>query len=257
VRYERTVTEPGTAPISERETPFLYYASAAAPITSQLSTYAALTRGLEDSGLAPPSASNRGQLLPAGRTSQVEAGLKYAAGSTSLVAAVFEVEKPYYNIGSDGSYTWLGTERHPGVELSLNTQPLAGLTLVAGAVFMAPVVDLASSAQGAGTWPVPQPRHILQLAADYKVSARLSLDATVTEQGTTPIRVDDGAFNPAQTLVNIGGRYRFTILGQDATLRVQVQNVTNQRVWFVIDNSGGLAAYPPQHMALAYVSAEF
>jgi iron complex outermembrane receptor protein len=259
VRYDRTVTQPGFAPISDHETPFLYYASAAAPITARLSAYAAVTQGLEDSGLAPPSATNRGQLLPAGRTSQVEGGVKYTVGTSSLVAGVFQVEKPYYNNASDGSYTWLGTERHPGVELSFNAQPLSGLTLVAGAVFMAPVVDLAAGTQGVGTAPVAQPRHLVQLAADYKVPAwpRLSLDATVTEQGAAPIRVDDGAYNPAQTIVNIGGRYRFTILGQDATLRVQVQNVTNQRVWMVIDNSGGLVAYPPQHMALAYVSAEF
>jgi iron complex outermembrane recepter protein len=185
--------------------------------------------------------------------------VKYTVDTTSLVVGVFKVEKPYYNIASDGSYTWLGTERHPGVELSLNAQPLSGLTLVAGAVFMAPVVDLAPGNQGVGTAPVAQPRHIVQLAADYKVPAwpRLSLDATVTEQGAAPIRVDDGAYNPAQTIVNVGGRYTFTVLGQDATLRVQVQNVTNQRVWFVIDNSGGLAVYPPQHMVLAYVSAQF
>jgi iron complex outermembrane receptor protein len=259
VQYERSVEQPGVAAFDEHETPFLYYASAAAPITRELSAYAGLTRGLEDSGLAPASATNRGQLLPAGRTSQAEAGLKYSAGSTSVVAGIFEVEKPYYNIAADGSYAALGTERHPGVELSLTAQPLAGLALVAGAVFMAPVVQLTAGTQGVGTTPVGEPRRLLQLAADYKIPPwpRLSLDATLTEQSAEAVRVDNGAWNPAQTIINVGGRYRFTILGQDATLRAQVQNVTNQRTWFVVDNSGGLVAYPPQHMALAYLSTEF
>jgi iron complex outermembrane recepter protein len=258
VRYDRTVIEPGAAPVASHETPFLYYANAAVPITVHLSGYAALTRGLEDSGLAPASATNRGELLPASRTSQEEAGVRYSAGSTSVVAGLFEVEKPYYNVGSDDSYTLLGSERHPGVELSLNAQPLAGLTLVAGAVFMAPVVKLASGVTGVGTAPVSQPRRIWQLAADYQLPfcARCSLDATVSQFGAVPVRVDDGAHIPSQTIANIGGRYRFGLFGHEATLRVQVQNVTNQRTWSVIDPSGGMVAYPPEHMASVYLSAE-
>lgn len=258
VRYDRTVVQPAAAPVTQHETPFLYYAAGAAPVIGHLSAYAALTRGLEDSGLAPASATNRGQLLPASRTSQEEVGVRYAAGTASLVAAIFEVQKPYYNIGSDGSYTWLGTERHPGFEVSLNAQPLPGLTVVAGAALMSPVVALATPAEGVGTAPVAQPRRILQLAADYKLAIwpRLSLDATATHFGPAPVRVDDGAYIPAQTLVNVGARYRFSVSGHEATLRVAVQNVTNQKSWSVIDLSGGLVAYPPLHTALAYLSTD-
>jgi iron complex outermembrane recepter protein len=175
-----------------------------------------------------------------------------------VVAGIFEVQKPYYNIASDGSYTWLGTERHPGFEVSLNAQPLSRLTVVAGAVLMSPVAALATSAGGVGTAPVAQPRRILQLAADYKLAIwpRLSFDATATQFGRAPVRVDDGAYIPAQTLVNVGARYRFSVSGHEATLRVAVQNVTNQKSWSLIDLSGGLVAYPPLHMALAYLSTE-
>ena len=259
VRYDRTIVEPAAPEVTQHETPFLYYASTAAAVTSHLSAYAALTRGLEDSGLAPASATNRGQLLPASRTSQEEAGVRYAVGKTSLVAGAFEVQKPYYNIGSDGSYTWLGTERHPGFELSLNAEPRSGLTVVAGAVLMAPVVTLGSGVQGVGTAPVAQTRRILQLAADYRLAIwpRCSVDVMATQFGAVPVRVDDGAYVPKQTLVNVGARYRFSVSDHEATLRVVVQNVSNLRSWSVIDLSGGLVAYPPQHMAFAYLSADF
>jgi hypothetical protein len=46
------------------------------------------------------------------------------------------------------------------------------------------------------------------------------------------------------------------VAGRAATLRVQMQNVTNQKVWSVIDTSGGLVTYPPPHMLLAYLSAD-
>jgi iron complex outermembrane recepter protein len=259
VRYERTVTEPGLAPATQHENPVLYYGSLGIPITAHWSAYAALTRGLEDSGLAPPSATNRGQLLPAGRTGQEEIGVRFTAGAATLVAGLFSVYKPYYNIGSDGSYSWLGTDTHRGVELSLNAEPLSGLTLVAGAVLMSPEVALASGVEGVGTAPVSQPRNILQLALDYRFPSwpRCSLDFTATHQGAVPVRLDDGAYNPAQTFINVGARYRFSLAGRTATLRVQMQNVTNQKVWSVIDTSGGLVTYPPLHMLLAYLSADF
>jgi iron complex outermembrane recepter protein len=259
VRYERTISEPAATPLAVHETPLLYYLSAGMPLTARTTAYAALTRGLEDSGLAPASATNRGQLLPASRTSQEEVGIRYTNGATTVVAGLFEVRKPYYNIGSDGVYTWLGTESHPGLELSLNAEPVRGLTLVVGAVFMSPEVAVASGVSGVGTAPVNQPRSFLQLAGDYQLPVwrRGSIDVTVTRQAAVPVRLDDGAYNPAQTLVNVGGRYRFDIAGHPATLRVQIQNVTNQRVWSVSDYSGGLAAYPPLHMALAYLAADF
>ena len=259
VRYERTITEPQAVPVTQQESPLLYYASAAVPVTAHASAYAALTRGLEDSGLAPASATNRGQLLPAGRTGQEEVGVRYTAGTTTMVAGLFSVRKPYYNVGGDGSYSWLGTEIHRGVELSLNAAPLPGLTVVAGAVFMSPEVAVGEGVTGVGTAPVSQPRSIVQLAADYQLPPcpRCSLDVTATRQGSVPVRLDDGAYNPAQTIVNVGARYRFSLAGRAATLRVQFQNVTNQKVWLVVDSSGGLVPYPPLHMLLAYLSADF
>ena len=50
--------------------------------------------------------------------------MRYTSGATTIVAGLFEVYKPYYNVGSDGSYTWLGTESHRGAELSLNAEPI-------------------------------------------------------------------------------------------------------------------------------------
>jgi iron complex outermembrane receptor protein len=259
VRYERTVTEPALAPVTEHENPVLYYASAGVPINAHWSAYAALTRGLEDSGLAPASATNRGELLPAGRTGQEEIGVRYTLGATTVVAGLFSVYKPYYNVGSDGSYTWLGTETHRGVELSLNAEPVKGLTLVAGAVLMSPVVAVASGVEGVGTAPVSQPRDIEQLALDYRFpnSPRWSLDATATHLGAMPVRLDDGVYNPAQTFLNLGARYRFSVAGRVATLRIQVQNVTNEKVWTVADLSGGLVTYPPPHVVFGYLSADF
>ena len=262
VRYERTVSEPALAPATLHERPVLYYFSAGVPITARVSAYAALTRGLEDSGLAPASASNRGQLLPVSRTAQEEIGVRYTlAAATTIVAGLFSVRKPYYNVGGDGSYAWLGTETHRGLEFSLNTVPLPlrGLTVVAGAVLMSPEVEVGNGITGVGSAPINQPRNLLQLALDYQlpVAPRCSIDATVTHQGRVPVTLDNGTYNPAQTIVNLGARYRFSVYGYPATLRVQMENATGRQVWSVIDSNGGLSPYPPRYMVLAYLSADF
>jgi iron complex outermembrane recepter protein len=259
VRYERTVTEPTAAPVSSRENPLLYYASTGLTISSRTSVYATLTRGLEDSGLAPAGAANRGELLPASRTAQEEVGVRYRGGATTVVAGLFEVRKPYYNVDSSGTYTWLGTERHRGAEVSLHAQPLTGLTVVAGAVLMSPQVVVGNGLGMVGSIPIGQPRRLLQLGADYQLPfcPRCSLDVTGAQEGRVPVRLDDGAYNPTQTLLNVGARYRFTVMGRPGALRVQVQNVTNQKVWSLADLSGGLEAYPPPHMVVAYLAADF
>ena len=259
VRYERTVTLPTASPVSSRETPLLYYLSTGLTLTKRTSLYATVTRGLEDSGLVPASAANRGELLPASRTAQEEIGVRYTAGATTIVAGLFEVRKPYYNIDSSGSYTWLGTESHRGAEISVHAQPLSGLTVVAGAVLMSPQVAVGNGVGMVGSVPIGQPRRLLQLAADYQLPfcPRCSLDITGTQEGRVPVRLDDGAYNPTQTLLNVGARYRFTVMGRPGALRVQMQNVTNQKVWGLVDLSGGLAPYPPPHMVLAYLTADF
>jgi iron complex outermembrane receptor protein len=185
--------------------------------------------------------------------------VRYTLGATTVVAGLFSVYKPYYNVGSDGTYSWLGTETHRGVELSLNAEPAPGLTLVAGAVLMSPEVAVASGVEGVGSAPVSQPHDVLELALDYRFPARprWSLDVTAMHFGAVPVRLDNGAYNPAQTFLNVGARYRFSVAGRVAMLRIQVQNVTNQKVWSVADTSGGLVTYPPLHMLLGYLSADF
>jgi iron complex outermembrane recepter protein len=57
--------------------------------------------------------------------------------------------------------------------------------------------------------------------------------------------VDDVTQNPAQTVLLVGGRYRFKLLGAPATLRVQVQNATNYYFWGM-NYSTGFYQIPPR-----------
>ena len=103
--------------------------------------YAATTRGLEESGTAPSFAANANLTLPALRTRQVEAGVRWTlAKDIKLIAGVFDVRRPYFELDADNFFRVLGDVKHQGVELSLTAKPVAGLNVVAGAVLMRPRV---------------------------------------------------------------------------------------------------------------------
>ena len=174
-------TAPGL-PLTETEaTPWLYNLSAAWHFSPELAAYAGLTRGLEESGVAPGNASNRNQALPAILTTQMDAGLRWQMSPRlKLVAGVFDVRKPYYNLDAQQLFTELGDVRHRGIELSLNGRPAPEWQLVAGAVLMQPRVRGEGVALGrVGPRPVGQAERILKLNAVYRPAelGGLSFDA--------------------------------------------------------------------------------
>ena len=135
--YEKNSLIPGRPTLTSKDSPWLYNGTLALHLTDKLVAYAGYTRGLEESAVAPQDAVNRNSAPPALRTNQRDAGLRYAISPRlSLVAGLFDVRKPYFNLDSDLVYRELGTVRHRGVELSLAGQPIQGLSVVAGAVFL-------------------------------------------------------------------------------------------------------------------------
>jgi hypothetical protein len=61
---------------------------------------------------------------------------------------------------------------------------------------------------------------------------------------TTPASVDNLVYDVPVTQYSFGGRYRFTLLGKPATLRVQVQNLTNLYFWNIGFSPGFMQTSP-------------
>jgi iron complex outermembrane recepter protein len=148
-RYRKAVRAPGLAPTATEDSPVLWNASVALTAIDNLAIYAATTRGLEESGTAPSFAANANLTLPALRTRQVEAGVRVSvAKDLKLVAGVFDVRRPYFELDTDKVFRVLGDVKHQGAEVSLTAKPAAGLNVVAGAVLMRPRVTGQAVEQG-------------------------------------------------------------------------------------------------------------
>ena len=77
--YRKRVDRPGAPLARTDDEAWLPNVTASVEPTRRLALYGSYTRGLEESGIAPDSAANRTEALPAILTSQVDAGLRWKA----------------------------------------------------------------------------------------------------------------------------------------------------------------------------------
>jgi len=264
--YQKTVFAPGQPEVVSTDNPWLYDAALAVQLSGGLSAYAGYTVGLEESPVAPENAVNRNEAPPALSTSQRDAGIRYRlTPSLTLVAGVFDVRKPYFNLDPAQVYRELGEVRHQGVELSLAGRPIEGLTLVAGAVLLdgevsGELVDLGII----GPRPVGQTERQLRLNLDYQLpwNPDLSVDLALLSTGdraasSAPQAALGGEqfTQPGRTTLDLGARWRFQIGDGRAVARLQVQNVTDNREWDVASN-GAFTMSSPRRVSLS-VTADF
>lgn len=246
--YRKTTLIPGLPALVTEDGPWLYNGTLAVHLTGKLVAYAGYTSGLEESGVAPANAVNRNSAPPALRTSQRDAGLRYAISPrVSFVAGVFDVRKPYFNVDPDLVYRELGTVRHRGLELSLAGQPTGGLSVVAGAVLLD--ADVSGEAVDLGTVgpkPVGTAARIVRANFDYRLPffEPLSVDVGITHQAGQVASVSRYAelggrqlTTEPQTIFDLGARYRFKAGNAPATLRAQITNVFDVYRWKVGSSS--------------------
>ena len=239
--YDKVTSLAGLAPVEARAHPWLYNGTIAASASPALSFYAGYAHGLEESGVAPPSATNRNQPLPAILTQQTDAGVRWnAPGAIKLIGGVFDLRKPYFGFNAGGGYAQVGTIHSRGAEFSVSGKITNRVDLVAGGVFLDPKVERDPGAVGTiGARPVGLPGRSLNANVNWRTPlvAGLSLDASVSQRSAVPATTDNLVTLPTRTLVNLGGRYHFRLADHKATLRVQTVNVFDVRS-FSLSGSG-------------------
>jgi iron complex outermembrane receptor protein len=257
--YRKDISGPVLPTVSTTASPWLVNLNMVVDLSSRLAVYAGYVTGLEESGVAPANAVNRNEALPAIETSQRDAGLRFAVTpKLALVAGVFDVRKPYYNLATDGRFRLLGDVVNQGIELSLAGAVTPELSIVTGAVLLRPRVTGEAVARGlVGRLPVGSIERRIEGSADWRPPflKGVSFDMTVAHRSAQAATIDNLAEIPARTLVDVGGRYSFAIAGRDAMLRVSASNLFDVRGF----NLAGAGAYEilPGRLVSAWLTVDF
>jgi iron complex outermembrane receptor protein len=257
--YSETVVSPGTPESEVTAHPFRAYTNGAFAVTPQLTFYAGYTQGLENSGVAPNSAQNSGSVLPASLTWQVDSGARYAVTpKLKIIAGVFELQKPYFNLDTNNVDRELGVQQARGIELSVAGEVTEDFHVNVGVLDgRVGITGPNLAAEGVGSVAVGQPRLMYVANANYSLPwwEAASLDVSATHFGTAPESVDDGVFTPAATFMSVGGRYKFTAFGENSMLRLQVQNVLQSKIWSSV-YTPGFFQWPGPRTVFAYITTD-
>jgi len=151
-----------------------------------------------------------------------------------VIAGVFELEKPYFNLDTSGLDRELGVQQARGLEVSIAGQILPHLDLNAGVLSgRVRILGANLAAESVGPIAVGQPRLQYVANANYTLPfwPALSLDLSATHFGSVPESVRNDISTPAVTELNLGGRLKFSTFGRPSSLRLQIQNLPNSYHW--------------------------
>lgn len=256
--YRGDVSVPGAATTRTESQPWLYNGTLAFNLGKDAILYSGYTRGLEESGIAPENATNRGQALPVSLTEQIDAGIRYRFAGLTAIAGVFEVKKPYFDRNALNLFAQVGSLSHRGVELSVSGQLAPGLSVVAGVMFLqAPTKASSNVAIFLGPNEAGRPNRNVRLNVQYGPPAwrGLMLDGQITNDGPLYTNRANTVRLPSNTVIDLGARYIFKAFGTSASVRVRWQNITDNYSW-TVSTSGLYQPTPPRRFSVQ-LAADF
>ncbi len=216
-------------------------------------TYATYTRGLQDGGTARRTAANAFQPLGVQESEQIEIGVKaeWGDGRYSSELAVFQIDQDLAVLGPSGIDAFNGLQRHRGVELSLRGR----LTDELHAGVSAMLLDAKQVDTGVPATQDKRPQYV----PEYQVNAWAALEIPQVPglALTAGIRFVDGQYLDqteqfaigSYSVVDLGARYKFHTADADWTLRLNIENLLDNRYYesgeFYAGDAGYLAYGAP------------
>jgi len=257
--YKKRIGLPTAPPTATDARLLLYNANLSADVADGVTLYGGVVTGLEESGIAPNFAVNRNEALPAIQTRQFDAGVRLALGEDlRMVAGVFDVSKPYFNVDTANVFGELGRVINRGVEASFAGPVTPELSLVAGAVLLWPRVTGEAVTRGLiGPKPVGTIGQQLALSADWRpvFAPGASLDMRLSYRSPEIATVSNLTSVPSRLVIDLGGRYALDLGEQPAVIRVQISNLFNEN-GFDLRGAGAYGQLPGR-VAQAYLTVDF
>jgi iron complex outermembrane recepter protein len=203
-----------------------------------VSVYGNWIQGLQEGTIVGSQFANAGEIFPPFKSTQYEAGVKVDLGKFTATASVFQISQPSVLTNVAANTQFLGGEqRNQGLELNVFGEPLEGVRLLGGMMFLNGVLTQTEGGLTDG-WIAPfAPSFNLNLAGEWDLPfvPGLTLNGRVIYTGsqyidtTWPRRV-----LADWTRFDIGARYAFEnpgAKGQLLVARFNIENVLDANYW--------------------------
>jgi iron complex outermembrane recepter protein len=208
-----------------------------------LSLFANRIEALQQGPTAPldPLLVNSGQVFAPFKSVQYEVGAKIRLSGLDTGLSLFQIARPSAyavpvsaaNPTGPQRFGLFGEQRNRGLELTLAGELVKGLRLIGGLS----VIDakLRNNAGGINNGNkavgVPDFTANANIEWDLPFAAGMTLTGRVVHTGSQPVNAANTLTIPSWTRFDLGGRSVFAVADKPVTLRVTVDNVTNNRYW--------------------------
>lgn len=208
-----------------------------------VSLYANRIEGLAEGPTSPTSAGGRivtngNQAFAPARSKQIEAGVKLDMGTYGASLGVYRIEQP-----SDGFtqvidsttavFVREGEQVNKGVELNVFGEPIEGLRLISGLTVMDTELKKTAGGLNDGNRAIGVPTFQFNAGVDWDVPGLqgVALDARMLRTGGQYADAANNLSLPTWNRFDAGARYAFKVQQKDVTVRLGVDNLTNEKYW--------------------------
>lgn len=202
--------------------------------TERLSLYANYMEGLSQGKIAPSTSVNEDEIFAPFISRQIEVGAKYDLGAFALTASAFRIRQPAYETNTTSRrFGPNGKRENKGVELSLFGEPLEGVRLLGGVMYIDSKLTHTTNGTYDGNRAPATPEYNINLGAEWDVPAVSGLTLTGRGIYSSSQYLDQANTKEidAWRRFDVGARYAFKVDGKDVTLRGSVENVMDARYW--------------------------
>jgi iron complex outermembrane receptor protein len=205
-----------------------------------ISFYANHIEALQPGPTASSKAINGGQVVGIVQSKQNEVGVKMDYGRVGGTLALFEIKKPVGTIDDSNVYGLYGEQRSRGMELNVFGEPVYGVRLLGSALWMDPELSKTAGGTNDGNDAVGVPRYAVTMGGEWDLPwvQNLTATGTVTHTGSQYANASNTVKLDGWTRLDLGVRYSTKVNDQTLTWRANVENVTDEKYWASVDDSG-------------------
>jgi iron complex outermembrane receptor protein len=204
-----------------------------------VSIYGNWIQGLQQGAIVGAQFANAGTIFPPFKSTQYEAGVKVDWGKLTTTVSAFQITQPSTITDvATNTLVLAGEQRNQGLEFNFFGEPVPGIRLLGGAMFLDAVLTKTQGNLTNGWWAPNAPNVQLRFAGEWDTPfvPGLTLDGRVVYTSSQFIdTLYPRRTIPDWTRFDIGARYTFDNVksptGKPVVIRFNVDNVLDTNYW--------------------------